>query len=389
MKSAANRSFWIDNLKSFITVLVVAHHAALAYTTFSFFDKTTYINSTHPVVDNSRWIGLDVFASFNDAFFMALMFLISGLFFFSGLKNKGRLKLLANRGKRLGVAFVFAELFIIPIAYIPAYYLANHQFNISSFITDYLIHQQWPVGPPWFIWLLLAFNLLATSLPERFYTGIAHLFIDLIKKPWSFFTFWFLIVALSLIPLSLWIGQYTWTGFGPFDFQLNRVLFYFVFFLFGAILGSVSWEEHLIKNDRLLNQPSLTWIILSLVSFGIVELINFWGYGFMAVNLIGKPIANLIFMLFFIATTVTTCFAFMIIFRNYRNRTSTVWKSLSKNAYGIYLFHYVFITWLQFALLNIGIPAGAKFLLVFLVSLIVSWGLVDMLKRLKWVSSII
>ncbi len=389
MKPTLNRSFWIDNLKSFITVLVVAHHAALAYTTFSFFDKTTYINSTHPVVDNIRWMGLDVFVSFNDAFFMALMFLLSGLFFFGGLKNKGKLKLLADRGKRLGIAFVVAELFIIPIAYIPAYYLANHEFAIGLFVKDYLIQQQWPVGPPWFIWLLLAFNCLAALLPESFYFWTARLFSKLIQKPWSFFTIWFFIVALSLIPMSLWLGQYTWTGFGPFDFQLNRVLFYFVFFLFGVILGSVHWEDQLFKNNRLLGRSSRTWIISSVLSFGIVELINYWGYGFMAANLIGKTVASLIFMLFFTATAVTTCFTFIVIFKNHRNHTSRIWKSMSTNAYGIYLFHYVFITWLQFALLGIQIPALAKFLIVFVVSLVASWGLITILKRMKLVSSII
>jgi glucan biosynthesis protein C len=91
MKIITERSYWIDNLKSFITILIVAHHAALAYTTFSYFDRSTYINSTHPVVDNVRCIGLDVFANFNDAFFMPLMFLISGLFFFEVSKIKEHL----------------------------------------------------------------------------------------------------------------------------------------------------------------------------------------------------------------------------------------------------------------------------------------------------------
>ena len=34
-----NRTLWIDYLRSFITVLVVAHHSSLAYTTFASFDK--------------------------------------------------------------------------------------------------------------------------------------------------------------------------------------------------------------------------------------------------------------------------------------------------------------------------------------------------------------
>jgi glucans biosynthesis protein C len=38
-----NRNLWIDYLRSALTVLVVAHHSSLAYTTFAHFDTKTYI----------------------------------------------------------------------------------------------------------------------------------------------------------------------------------------------------------------------------------------------------------------------------------------------------------------------------------------------------------
>lgn len=62
------RNLWIDYLRSALTVLVVAHHSSLAYTTFAYFDTKTYINSTNPIVDNSRWMGMDIFENFNDIF---------------------------------------------------------------------------------------------------------------------------------------------------------------------------------------------------------------------------------------------------------------------------------------------------------------------------------
>ena len=89
MKTKQDRNLWVDHLKAAITVLVVAHHSALAYTTFAYFDKTAYINSTHPIVDTKRWLGLDIFVSFNDVFFMSLMFLIGGLFLSKSLLKKG------------------------------------------------------------------------------------------------------------------------------------------------------------------------------------------------------------------------------------------------------------------------------------------------------------
>ena len=49
------------------------------------------------------------------------------------------------------------------------------------------------------------------------------------------------------------------------------------------------------------------------------------------------------------------------------------WDSLSANAYGIYVVHYGFVTWLQFALLSIEWPVVIKFVIVFLGALSLSW----------------
>ena len=84
-----NRAIWLDYLRAFITVLVVAHHSSLAYTTFASFNKAAYNASTHPIVDTVRSHGLDIFEDFNDVFFMSLMFLISGIFVLPALARKG------------------------------------------------------------------------------------------------------------------------------------------------------------------------------------------------------------------------------------------------------------------------------------------------------------
>ena len=83
-----NRNVWIDYLRSSLTVLVVAHHSTLAYTTFASFDKNAYIKSTSPIVDTKRWIGLDIFENFNDIFFMSHMFLIGGLFLSNSIAKR-------------------------------------------------------------------------------------------------------------------------------------------------------------------------------------------------------------------------------------------------------------------------------------------------------------
>ena len=92
------RVLWIDYLRSFITVLVVAHHSSLAYTTFARVSPVAYIRSTAPIIDIQRWVGLDIFENFNDVFFMALMFLIGGIFVVNALQKKGSCLYLSATG---------------------------------------------------------------------------------------------------------------------------------------------------------------------------------------------------------------------------------------------------------------------------------------------------
>ena len=47
--------------------------------------------------------------------------------------------------------------------------------------------------------------------------------------------------------------------------------------------------------------------------------------------------------------------------------------SLSENAYGMYLVHYVFVVWMQYALLDAALLAIAKATIVFGVTLLLSW----------------
>jgi surface polysaccharide O-acyltransferase-like enzyme len=60
-----------------------------------------------------------------------------------------------------------------------------------------------------------------------------------------------------------------------------------------------------------------------------------------------------------------------------------VLDSLSRNAYGIYLVHYVFVVWLQYALLNAPVFAFVKAATVFGLTLVLSWVASAALQRLR------
>ena len=60
----------LDNLRGFVVLLVVLHHAVLAYWVFGHVDHLHDALSTAPVVDPQRWAGFDVLVLLNDSFFM-------------------------------------------------------------------------------------------------------------------------------------------------------------------------------------------------------------------------------------------------------------------------------------------------------------------------------
>ena len=60
------RDIAIDYLRSSVIVAVVAHHSALAYTTFSQYNPADYTKSTAPIVDSVRFMPLDFLVSWND-----------------------------------------------------------------------------------------------------------------------------------------------------------------------------------------------------------------------------------------------------------------------------------------------------------------------------------
>jgi fucose 4-O-acetylase-like acetyltransferase len=167
MKDRQGRSYWLDYLRGFITVLVVAHHSSLAYTTFAYFNPQAYNASTHPIVDTVRSVGLDIFEDFNDVFFMSLMFLISGIFVIPSLVRKGRSHFIRDRFRRLFIPFLVTVTLIMPIGYLASWRLAHGNDELRAFIIDFIKVEHWPAGPPWFIGILFIFNTIVCifSLP--------------------------------------------------------------------------------------------------------------------------------------------------------------------------------------------------------------------------------
>lgn len=116
-----------------------------------------------PIVDHHRWSVSDLIVGFNDTFFMSLMFLIAGVFTWPALVRKGVTRYIGDRRRRLGVPFVVAAGILAALAYYASWLANVARTQGGSFWQQWFAIGEWPAGPAWFLWVLLAFSALAAA----------------------------------------------------------------------------------------------------------------------------------------------------------------------------------------------------------------------------------
>ncbi len=233
-------NYSVGYLRAFITLLVLAHHAVLAYHPFAPPPPSSLLASPRwwqafPVTDPQHWSGFAALVGFNDTFFMALMFFVSGLFVWQSLRRKGAGNFVRDRGMRLGLPFVAAAAVIAPLAYYPAYLQSGD--HATGFWHQWMSLGNWPAGPAWFVWVLLAFDLMAAliflawpTLDEK----LSRLGSGTERTPLALFAALLLISGVCYVSLAIIFNPMRWSVFGPFTVQTSRILHYFVYFLFGV-----------------------------------------------------------------------------------------------------------------------------------------------------------
>src|SRR4051795_7055459 len=114
---AKTRNLSLDRARTFLTLVVLLHHAVIPY---------TYFGHTDP----KYFFGFDMVVLATDSFFMAMFFFLSGLFVWPSLTHKAPHIFVRDRLLRLGLPFAIAAFTIIPLAY---YAIALRQHSPIAF----------------------------------------------------------------------------------------------------------------------------------------------------------------------------------------------------------------------------------------------------------------
>ena len=379
------RNAAFDSLRSLGVLLVLLHHAVLAYVTFGFLNPMDPMQTFSPVVDAAKWAGFDRIALVNDTFFMPLLFLVSGLFVWQSLQNKGVLRFLVARFARLGIPFIVGLLVIIPVAFYPTV-LENHLVyqvplrGVGAFWLDYVKAGLNPPGPLWFVWLLLAFDVLAAAwygllrLTGLRSTRTANPILD------NSLVFVAVLIGLSFaayLPMRTAFAPGQWAGIGPFRMEIVRVFVYLLYFGMGVAVGARGLARSAFRADGSFAKYWCAWLLGGAGAYGALT----WIYSSAPTSAWGKYVFLLEMGLVVLGLTAL----FLRVFR----KPVRILDGLSRNSYGMYLLHYLVIIWLQYAVLRTSLHVGVKFAIVFCGGVALCWGATAALRRICLVRKVI
>ena len=405
--SPASYSVAIGYLRAFVTVLVLAYHSVLAYYPLMpapalSVTAVPWLWQAFPVLDAQRWAGFAMFAAFNDKFFMSLMFFLSGLFVWPSLQRKGAAGFLRDRLFRLGLPFLVVAAFIAPVAYYPAFLQAGMQ---AHFWHRWLSLGNWPTGPGWFLWLLLAFDCVAAALfvmTPRLGEALGRFLTGAFRRPFIFFLLLAAISSLVYIPMVRVFTTLHWTTFGPFAFQTSRILHYFAYFLIAVGIGASGIESGLLASEGRLAVRWPFWAVAALGIFCVAsftEILALVEGGLIPNKELDAIVASTakswphlwqtIGSFGFAFSCAASCFAFLALFVRFSKRANRIGNSFHDNAYGMYAIHYAIAIWIQYALLKPQLSAQSKGFIVILCTIGFSWAAIAVLRRIPLVARVI
>ncbi|MFX1327394.1 MAG: acyltransferase family protein [Promethearchaeota archaeon] len=356
------RLLYLDKLRIFLTILVILHHAAIAYGgSGGWAVREAASDSISPII-------FTLFNAINQSFFMSAFFLLAGYFTPRSYEEKGSLKFLKDRLIRLGIPLILLILIIRPINF---YILLNFavdstenwsflevlQYQYTNFSLNF--------GHLWFLLVLLIFAgvyVIFRVYTDRYFPQKSiHLFRD--KFPPSRV----IILSIGLLSfLNFLIRLFFPVDEWYFFVQFAHIIHYTFSFYCGILAYRGDWFS------RISSSHARKWGIISLIMIILAPIIL----------LLGGALENGNYDVFkggftWQALTYTIWESILLIgipiwliymFRERATHHERVIKALGANVYTVYIIHQPILIAFNVAFLSIAIPTVLKFILVSLIT---------------------
>lgn len=377
------RLFYLDNLKIFLTFLVVVHHVGQPYGGSNGF--WYFVSQDH--------VPLGRFFSVNAGFFMSLFFLISAYFLPASLERKGTKLFLKDRFKRLGIPLLFGFFVIMPVL-MYVYYIHYRQYGYKPFWSYYINVYFGLAGEPkgwtgpsfpdfqfghmWFIEHLLVYALIYACL---------RLLFQRKERPSTFLA---RLTNGKLFLLTVFTGLVTflvrvykpidhWEGFlGFIQVEYAHLPQYVMFFTLGILAYKHQYLE------QLKAQIGIPWFVIG----GGIAVLRYTTDVF-PYSQGGWNTANLFYSLVETYLCFGLGFGLLFLFNKVVNFTNSFLKLLSDNSFSVYIFHFPNAVLMQFLFAQVPLQPFLKFAVVSLLTITTTYLFSYIIRKSSVIRSII
>lgn len=313
------RLLYIDNLRLMIVTFVVMHHLAVTYTGFG---SWYYVEGTH--LDTLSTIWFAFYLSFQQGYFLGFMFMIAGYFAAGSYDRKGFGQFVEERFRRLVIPSLIYMVAITPFIGLVELGMKVTGFSVIGFLSG--------TGVMWFTVALFVFSL--TYGLVRLIVGRPAPASDRKQLEPTLAKTAILILIISVSAFLIRIVQPIGTSI------LNMQLCFFASYIVLFIVGIISHRNNLFA--KINYRTGKRWLISGIVLGFLVWLaliIVVTKSGNTAVLAGGLTWQSAGYSMWESFVAVAMSIGLIAVFREKFNHQSKLIKTLSDNAFAVYMFH--------------------------------------------------
>ena len=325
--TTTTRSYYLDNLKTILTVLVIAHHAMIPFVGGEGWPF-------HPSNPAETLPYMWRFLSTNAAFFMGLFFMISGYFVPKSFDRQGFAKFIGKKALRLLVPFALISTVLSVADGKPE---SGHLWFLSSLFIFCLLYAL----------IRLVFKKSQPN-PKPLSMGLVIVFA--------------VIMSAGSFILRKFYNQDQWIFLWVFKFEPVHSLQYIMMFTFGVLAGRGDWFNKMTKG------VGLTSLILGLL---------LCAGNYLRGNGAWNGFVNKWFGVYESLLCVFLCLGLVWLFRTVGNWSGKFWQWSAAQAFGAYIIHLFVLLIVENLLDSIWLGTVGKYLLVLALattgSFVITW----------------
>jgi glucans biosynthesis protein C len=363
---SGSRLAYLDNIRIFLTALVIVHHSSIA------FGGGGSWAVSDPAKDEITSIILTYFTAVNQTYFMSAFFLLAGYFTPRSLEKKGSGPFLVDRLIRLGIPLLVYSTLII---------------NLNIFLVQVVwLHEpySWAWGYyPGHLWFLQALLLFAVIYVVYRIFAVR----DLNHKRFQYYSDRFppnraLIVSIAGLALLTFVVR-IFIPIGKEIVSLQPA--HFVHYIFCFFAGILAYRGDWFS--RLTRSQAKPWGIVALVMLPTFFVFAILGGALEGEEQVAKLMGgaywqNFAYCIWEAIMLISVLTFILYFFRERITQAGRLERALAASVFTVYIIHQTVVIAIDIFFVPLSMPPALKFVLVSIIALPLSFGLAMLILKI-------